>query len=416
MKINSMLARFSAYGFLKNQRYFEPFFILFLMDKGLNFTEIGLLVGFRELFINIMEIPSGGFADFYGRRRSMIVSFSSYIISFLIFGLSGPHIWLLFTAMFFFSIGEAFRTGTHKALIFTWLRIHNRLDEKVRIYGYTRSWSKLGSAFSIIIATYLVLREHNYSAVFFYTLIPYLLGLINFFFYPAELEGEKKKDVCISRLFSHVFRSMVLSVKRAGQRRLILESMCFEGFFKATKDYIQPMVKNFAIAIPVFVTLGKGSRTPVLIGLVYFVLYLLSAVGSRKSHSFVSAFKNEERGAAIIWKIASVLYILMIPFLAAKSYPAAILFFIGLYFLQNIWRPILISRFDKFATEEDGATVLSIESQAKSIAAMIFAPIAGMFIDLVRTRNIGGEFWPVAAVGAVLSIAMVVTKRNHRAE
>ena len=29
-----MLFRFSLYGFLKNQRYFEPFLVLVLLDKG----------------------------------------------------------------------------------------------------------------------------------------------------------------------------------------------------------------------------------------------------------------------------------------------------------------------------------------------------------------------------------------------
>ncbi len=70
-----MIGRFSLYGFLKNQRYFEPFIILFFLDKGLSFTQIGLLVGFRELAINLMEIPSGAIADLFGRRRSMILSF-----------------------------------------------------------------------------------------------------------------------------------------------------------------------------------------------------------------------------------------------------------------------------------------------------------------------------------------------------
>jgi len=58
----------------------------------------------------------------------------------------------LFAAMFFFAIGEAFRTGTHKAMIFTWLRNRNRTDEKTEVYGYTRSWSKLGSAVSVVLS------------------------------------------------------------------------------------------------------------------------------------------------------------------------------------------------------------------------------------------------------------------------
>jgi hypothetical protein len=77
-----MLFRFSLYGFLKNQRYFEPFLVLALLEKGLGFFEIGLLIGFRELTVNLLEIPSGAVADVWGRRRSMI-GFSSWRCSSL---------------------------------------------------------------------------------------------------------------------------------------------------------------------------------------------------------------------------------------------------------------------------------------------------------------------------------------------
>ena len=66
-----MLFRFSLYGFLKNQRYFEPFFLLLLLDKGLSFFTVGLLIAFRDVAINVLEIPSGAIADLAGRRRSM---------------------------------------------------------------------------------------------------------------------------------------------------------------------------------------------------------------------------------------------------------------------------------------------------------------------------------------------------------
>ncbi|MDE0330630.1 MAG: MFS transporter, partial [Nitrospinae bacterium] len=78
-----MMFRFSLYGFLKNQTYFEPFLILAFLEKDLSFFQIGILIGFREVCINIFEIPSGAVADLYGRRRSMIFSFLAYIASFL---------------------------------------------------------------------------------------------------------------------------------------------------------------------------------------------------------------------------------------------------------------------------------------------------------------------------------------------
>jgi len=101
-----VLVRFSLYGFLKNQRYFEPFLVLFFLDQGLSFTQIGLLVAVRELSANLLEIPSGALADLYGRRRAMVSSFAAYILSFLVF--AGGTIFIHFAlAMFLYAFGDA---------------------------------------------------------------------------------------------------------------------------------------------------------------------------------------------------------------------------------------------------------------------------------------------------------------------
>ena len=92
----------------------------------------------------------------------MILSFCAYIVSFLIFGLSAS-VPLLFVAMLLFAVGESFREGTHKAMIFTWLRIHGRLDERTRVYGFTRSWSQIGSAVSVVLAALFVIAGDGYA-------------------------------------------------------------------------------------------------------------------------------------------------------------------------------------------------------------------------------------------------------------
>ena len=214
-----MIKRFSLYGFLKNQRYFEPFIILFFLQQGLSFTEIGFLIAFREIFINLMEIPSGAVADLFGRRRSMMLSFSAYIVSFAIFGFSGAY-WQFYIAMFFFAIGEAFRTGTHKAMIFTWLRIQDRIDEKTQVYGYTRSWAKIGSGVSTIIAVALVFIARDYSWVFFVAIIPYLAGLINFFWYPKELEGQQEESADFRSVIRHLWECLKKSLPNYWPYRL----------------------------------------------------------------------------------------------------------------------------------------------------------------------------------------------------
>jgi len=84
---NKQYYKFSLYGFLKNLRFFDAFFILFLIEKGLPFTQIGILYAVREIVINVFEIPSGILADSYGRKNSLIGSFViEDIISFYIHG------------------------------------------------------------------------------------------------------------------------------------------------------------------------------------------------------------------------------------------------------------------------------------------------------------------------------------------
>ncbi|MEA2102617.1 MAG: MFS transporter [Thermodesulfobacteriota bacterium] len=406
-----MIARFSLYGFLKNQRYFEPFIILFFLENSLSFTQIGILIAFREICININEVPSGALADLYGRRKCMMASFIAYICSFVIFGLS-HHYWGFFFAMFFFATGDAFRTGTHKAMIFTWLRLENRIDEKTQVYGYTRSWSKLGSAFSIILATMFVLVTNNYRVVFYLSIIPYVIGLITFMSYPRELDSVSTQTVRPAMLFSLLWQTLKDSMHTQGLRRLMVESMAFEGIFKAVKDYLQPVIMALVIVMPMFTYMDEVRRSSIIVGIVYFILYLASAYASRRSYCIRDYCGGEEQGSIFLWKIMFFIYLVMTPLLYLKSYYLVLAGFVGLYLIQNFWRPILISRFDAYADESRGATVLSMESQVKSISTMIAAPLLGMAVDFVSMHGPGGEFWPVGILGAAAACMILTTAKK----
>ena len=406
-----MIFRFSLYGFLKNQRYFEPFLVLNFLDKGLDFTQIGFLVATRELSANLMEIPSGTLADLFGRRRAMITSFVAYIISFTIFA-TAESFWQFVPAMVLYAVGDAFRTGTHKAMIFTWLRSEGRLDEKTRVYGYTRSWSKLGSALSIIIATALVIWLEEYRWVFWLSIVPYLAGILNFLAYPAYLDGEGNGSASPAEVVRHLRGACAEVFGTARLRRLIAESMALEGTFKVARDYLQPIVKQAALALPLLAALDGEHRTAVLVGVVYLLVNLLAAWASRNSHRLAAWRGGEDPGVRVVWFATLGSYAVMAPLLYFGWTLAAIAVFILMHLLQNLFRPMHISRFDEFSTESSGATILSVENQSKGIAAMVLAPVLGWLVDTVGGG--GGGFWIVATVGAGLALLMVATAGQDR--
>lgn len=407
-----MIFRFSLYGFLKNQRYFEPFLILAFLQMGLSFFEIGLLIAFRELWVNILEIPSGSIADLYGRRRSLLLSFGAYIVGFLTFGFTDQFV-ILFGAMFFVAVGDAFRTGTHKAMIFTWLRIQGRSDERTKIYGFTRSWSKIGSAVSALIAAAFVLAADSYTLVFFLAAVPYLGNMVNILGYPAELEGQPTANLRPRELLAHMRDSLRASLSAGGLRRLMLESMGFEGVFHAVKDYLQPILLAATVTATASIAfsdnLSAVQQSALLIGPVYFALHLMSSAASRNAHRVAAATGSEDGAARLMWGLAIVLFAVIVGAGLLDLLSVLVLAFVALSVLQDLWRPVLIARFDEHSNEAQGATVLSIESQARRFATMILAPLMGLAVDAAQSGGVGGAFWPLGVVGLLAAIPFFLT-------
>ena len=407
-----MLFRFSLYGFLKNQRYFEPFLVLAFLEKGLSFFVIGLLVAFREVAVNVMEIPSGAIADVWGRRGSTIVSFLAYAVSFLLFGLA-TGVPALFAAMFCFAVGEAFRTGTHKAMIFTWLRLQGLTDERSKVYGFTRSWSKLGSSLSVILAAAFVLLSDNYTYIFYISIIPCVASIANLSVYPKELDGERRSDVDLFGVARHVKETFQRAVRGRDLRRLILESMGFGGTFHAAKDYLQPVLKAVAVAagaqLVVVGDLTAIQRSALLVGPVYLVLHLLSAAASRQAHRVVDAARGEEGASRLLWGLVGVVFAGIALSAHRETVPLLIGAFVLLHVLQNVWRPVLVSRIDRLSNPSQGATVLSMESQARGLATVVMAPLLGYAVDAGAAQGELARFWPVGVLGGLVALGFFVS-------
>ena len=407
-----MIARFSLYGFLKNQRYFEPFLMLALLDKGASYAAIGLLVGYRELIVNVVEVPSGVIADLFGRRGTLMLSFAAYIVGFIVFGAAEG--WPGFVAaMTLIAVGDAFRSGTHKAMIFTWLRLNGRTDERTKVYGYTRSWSKLGSAVSVVVAAVFVFVSDSYTYVFYISAVPYVLGMINFLGYPKALDGERALPASISEVTRHLFETAKDAFGPGKVRRLLLESMGFEGTFHAVKDYLQPILAVAAVAVlqGAFAdeALTEIQRSTLLVGPVYFVLYLASSAASRHAHVIVDNAGGEDAAARRLWAMALALFIAVGTAEYFEWRIVTVGAFILLHVAQNVWRPTLVSRFG--ADGATGATLLSVESQARRLGTMLLAPVIGFAVDQAAQGPAGGAYWPLGALGAVIAGIFWVTAR-----
>lgn len=384
LKKDKMFYKFSLYGFLKNLRFFDPFMVLFFREVGLSFFEIGSLFAIRDLSTNFLEIPTGIYADAFGRRRSMIMAFVSYIISFGIFYFFSSFA-MYALAMILFAFGDAFRSGTHKALILEYLKINHMEDIKVEYYGHTRAASQLGSAVSSLIAAALVFYSGSYRYIFIASVIPYVLDLINLATYPKELDGELLK-IQKGAILNQVKATLKGFWGIFGSRdamKAILNSAVFSSFFKVTKEYLQPIVKTFALSIPVFVAMNSAKRSSVIIGVVYFSIYLLTSYASRNASKFSKKFRDLPMAINLTFLVGAVFLTLSGISTHYNMQLLSILLFLILYVLQNLRRPMNVSFISDKISHKMMASGLSVESQLTTISMAIMAPVMGMLADLL---------------------------------
>ncbi|MFC2152346.1 MFS transporter [Bacteroidota bacterium] len=381
-KKDNQYYKFCLYGFFKNLRFFEPFLILFFLEKEITFFQIGIIYATREILINILEIPSGIAADVFGRKKSLIVSFLFYILSFIVFYLSGSFS-LFILAIVFYAIGDSFRTGTHKAMIFDYLRIKEWKDQRAHYYGHTRSWSQIGSAISSLIAASIVFYTGNYKSIFLFSTIPYLLDLFLISTYPKELDGDQyslKAEKIKEKTFK-VFRDFIFSFKNKQILKAITNLSVHSGFHRAIKDYLQPIIQTFALSIPIILSLKDQQRSAILIGISYFVIYILTSIASRKAGKLKDKLKSMETALNVTMYIGFIFAFLSGLFYHYSFYFISIVFYIFIYLIENLRNPIGVAYVSELYQDEILATALSTNSQAKSLVAAIIAPLIGLLAD-----------------------------------
>lgn len=371
------IQKFCIYGFLKNLKFFEPYLLIFLMGKGISLFEIGLLIGIREILINVFEIPSGFIADYFGRKKELYFCFSLYILSFVCFFFTNSFA-MAAVAMGLFGLGEAFRSGTHKAMIFTYLDHRGWQGEKTYVYGLTRSWSLVGSAVSSVIGILLILLAPAVNFIFLFSIIPYILDFFLILSYPAYLDQSDKEGETDLR---GMFRSVYLQFRHSRLlRNLLMEEGIFESIISYTKDMIQPILETIILSsgFVVLSRLSKEDNLHVLLGLTYAALNLFGSYASHQSH----VIKKHGTSLHCLWTLHLGLAISMavLALISRFSLPVLAVYLV-IYFLFNVRKPIFIDELDEHIEKSARATTLSISAQLKSLLLVILAPVSGWIAD-----------------------------------
>lgn len=404
---DSQIKKFSAYGFLKNLKFFEPYLLIYLLSNGLNLFQIGLLISIKEIIVNIFEIPSGLMADYFGRKKELCTCFIFYMVSFVFYFLTN-NFFMASIAMIFFGLGEAFRSGTHKAMIYTYLELNGWEKEKTFVYGRTRSYSLLGSSISSIFGIALIIGLPKSSYIFLVAIIPYLIDFLLIASYPKELDNSDLSNTEINSL-KNMLDSIIVGLKQRKHLRMLLVSNgIFESMIDSTKDLIQPIFESLFIGSGLIIlsSLSEENNLKVALGVSYFIIYLLSSRASKY------AYKLYNYRPKAFW-LNSFYCLLILGFLilaiSINSIFIVLAIFILIYLLRNFRKPMYVDILGDNMNKYERATILSLSSQLKSLSTIIFAPLVGLIGDQFGLRY---AIFSVAII-LIIFIPISIIKNRH---
>ena len=149
-------------------------FVLFMLSNRLSMTQVMILEALFIMVVLLLEIPSGAFADLFGRKLSLALSMLAASISFIIFGL-GDNFWIFLLAQVIIAFGWALTSGADSALLYDSLKETNEERKYAKIFGRGSSFALFTWAASALVGGFLALHL-GYRNLFFITALFFFIG------------------------------------------------------------------------------------------------------------------------------------------------------------------------------------------------------------------------------------------------
>lgn len=408
IKKDGLIRKFCMYGFFKNLKFFEPFLIIYLLSMDFSLFQIGLLYSIREITNYIFEIPSGVFADHYGKKTELMICFLFYIASFVFFFIGGAF-YILCIAMVLFGLGEAFRSGTHKAIIMSYLEEKDWFSFKGFVYGRTRSFSLIGSSISSFVSVVFLLSFNNLRLLFLVCIVPYIIDFILIATYPKRFNEKHATRIRFKEFINQGFLQVKSIGKNAAVMKTVLSSSVFNAVVVSIKDYIQPILQTIllASAVTIFNKMASDDVLSIYLAVIYGAVYLLSSVATRNVYRLGKLMP----AGKLMWVYMDVLAIVLLLlslFIALDAVFVIIPLYFVVYMLKDTRRPVFVDAVGDIMKKKERVTTLSIESQFKALFVAVFAPLFGLVADRF---SISILFIMIGALLAVLNRFLSLTPK-----
>ena len=324
-------------AFISNLAFFLPVMVLFFNKIVDSVTLVALLFSIQAITTIILEVPTGAFADLYGRKNTLVFAgfLSVMAITLLAFSTS---FYMLVAFSLIFAFKNTLASGTKEAILYDSLKQLKREKEYKKIIGVNHVLLKTGAVIGAVSGGFMA---KSFIQLPFLLSIP--ISITGLILYILTTEPNYEKELSKS-----MFKQMHGSVKILISNKQLLFLSLFSLFsfgVAESSHHLSQIFYNF-VNLPI-----------AYFGIVAALGSLMGALGAFLSHRLAHKFGDKQ--VLITAKIFDgLMLILATVFLGYVG----IVFMIIMGFFRNIGAPILAHLLNERIESKNRATILSLNS------------------------------------------------------
>jgi len=392
-----------VYNFFLQLNITSAIWVLYLAFKGMSLIEIGMLESIYHITGLLLELPTGAFADLYGRKFCVVLGRVVNILSCI----------LMITSSSFFGFAISFilgcaagnlNSGASEALVYDSLKELGEEEKYKKIWGELAFIMSIAQGIAVLLGGILADIQFLYAYIFG-TVIQIVALLISFNFSEPSIDNRKlkkdeeqkeNKEEKLNIREKIFINQLITSINVLKDRKIVLYIIMFSALVGSLQTTV------FFYSQQYFSDLSY-SKTE--IAMICALGSLIEAVSSKYAYQFEKRLKI--KGTLIIISTVNILALAGLAFVKELS--------IAFFLLTSVTGGLAFTIFSDYINtripSEHRATILSFDSLCFSLFMICVFPLFG-----VLAENIGFSitFGVIAILYIPAMIFLLLKLKKHK--
>lgn len=391
--MNKNINKYYAAMFFRNLWISMPVGILYFQARGLSFTQMGLLEAIISAVVFFTDIPSGAFADIFGRKLSTSLGMGLWGLSLILtaaFTTFNGYV----IAVILMGFGDSFLSGAINALFYDTLKQMNKEQDYIKYTGKR----DIITSIAIILASILgsILYTIDIRLPYMVHGITLIIAAIIAFTMKEPIVFEKSKTIAAQ------YNLIGKSIGFVWKNKIIRFITIFWVLVLTVPNLFCNMMESFylvEIDIPV-----------IYFGIIF--AFTRGVIGFFAPLRFTIEKKLGEKGS---FYGITIIFGLMLFLMILLTRPFSLAFVFIFFFTRDYAWTIL----DKYANDhipsDRRATVLSIINFCLNLVYMGFAVLAGYSMDNSSFLGLNSLLSTMFVLGAATFVVLIpILMANYR--